>query len=54
MILTQCKPFTQCWCATRPTHPNCNTVNTPIDGQLIILLLAGILLGIYLIKKLNK
>ena len=46
-----CKPFDPCWCVTHPTHPKCTTVNTPINGELIFLLIAGLLLGVWMYKK---
>ena len=46
-----CKPFDDCWCETHPSHPNCNTVETPINGGLIYLLLAGVILILLSLKS---
>jgi hypothetical protein len=54
MIVLQCIPFSPCWCSTHVGHPKCKTVNTPINEGLIFLLLAGLIFGIYLIKKLKN
>ena len=49
-----CPPFSPCWCQQHPTHPNCNTVNTPINGGIVFLLIGGLLFGAYMIKKQRK
>ena len=44
-----CPPFSACWCQSHPTHPKCNT-GVPINGGIVFLLIAGLLLGIWAMK----
>jgi hypothetical protein len=43
------QPFSPCWCLSHPTA--CTNQGIPIDGELWALLAAGLILGIYYIKK---
>jgi len=49
-----CPPFSNCWCQTHPTHPSCSGTQVPINSGLIFLMLAGVILACYYIKRNNK
>jgi hypothetical protein len=40
-----CPPFSPCWCASHPTHPNCPPTPIPIDDYIIPMMLIGVLLA---------
>ena len=46
-----CPPFSPCWCAQHPGHPNCPPTAVPIDDYWYVLALAGILFAFYNFKK---
>ena len=48
-----CPPFSPCWCLEHPTHTNCNP-QIPINNELWILLVAGLLFGLKKMYDLNK
>ena len=49
-----CPPQSPCWCANKPpNHPCHGTVNTPINGGIIFLLIFGVGYGAYAIRKRN-
>jgi hypothetical protein len=43
-------PFTPCWCAQNP-QPCANQPGVPINNELWVLVVAGLIYGIYFIKK---
>jgi len=47
------KPFSPCWCETRPNNPHCDVASVPIDSALFaIIATAGILMYLLKTKKL--
>ena len=44
-------PFTPCWCLTHPNEEPCIQLGIPINNGLWLLLIAGLILGVYFIKK---
>ena len=48
-----CPPFSPCWCASHPGHPNCNPVSVPIDTHIWVLIVAAIGMGVYFNWKQN-
>jgi len=48
-----CKPFTPCWCESRPNHPMCeDTSAVSIDG--VPLLFLAVCLMVFFAGKLKK
>lgn len=43
------KPFTPCWCETRPNNPHCDVTSVPIDNVWFAIALTTAIL-IYLLK----
>jgi hypothetical protein len=44
-------PFTPCWCQNNPGHPNCANANIPIDGHYWVLIVGGVLMGVFYLYK---
>ena len=53
MSSPSCLPFSPCWCEQHPNHPKCNQVGVPINNGIGFLLVAGLVLGIYKLRKLK-
>jgi hypothetical protein len=47
-----CPPRSECWCELHPNNPSCANA-VPIDDYISILLILGLLIGFFKLRKLN-